>query len=133
MHGVPVLAEELDSPSSELLHPPPPEPLAARADDGQRDRELHSRVFLSAQGIEQDVRRAACEPELSQGHAAAGTLVRVERVELRDAARRSRRSRQRRGRRHASKATNARAPNAIGTMKTKSSDIRPTSIEPSSA
>jgi len=52
---------------------------------------------------------------------------------FRDAARRSRRSRQRRGRRHASKATNARAPNAIGTMKTKSSDIRPTSIEPSSA
>ena len=82
MRGVPVLDEQLDSPPSESLHPPPTEPLAVRADDGQRDRELHSRVFLSAQGIEQDVRRAAREPELSQGHAAAGTLVRIERVEL---------------------------------------------------
>jgi hypothetical protein len=82
MHGMPVLDEALDSPSSEFLHPPPTEPLAVRAYDSQRDRELHSRVFLSRQGMEQDVCRTAREPELGHGHAGAGTLVRVERVEF---------------------------------------------------
>src|SRR6478672_13882159 len=82
MHGVPVLDEALDSPSSESLYPPPTEPLAARADDRQRDRELHAPVFLSSQGMQQHVRRTAREPELGDGHAGTGTLVRVERVEL---------------------------------------------------
>ena len=82
MHGMPVLHEQLDSPPSEPLHPPPTEPLAARADDGQRDRELHPPVFLSAQGMQQDVRRTAREPELGYPHAGAGALVRVERVEF---------------------------------------------------
>lgn len=82
MNGMSVLDEQLDGPSSESLHLSPAEPLAARADDGQRDRELHPTVFLSAQRMEQNVRGAAREPELRHRHAGAGTLIRVERVEL---------------------------------------------------
>jgi hypothetical protein len=82
MNGVSVVDEQRDSPSSESPHPSPAEALAARADDGERDRELHPTVFLSAQGMEQNVRGAAREPELRHRHAGAGTLIRIERVEM---------------------------------------------------
>ena len=81
MHRVPVVDERRDSPSSESPHPPTTEPAAVRADDGQCDRELHPPVFLTAQGMEENVRGAARKPELDHRRAGVGSLIRVERVE----------------------------------------------------
>ena len=81
MHGVPVLGELLDRPFSQSPHRPPAGAFAL-ADDCQRDGEPETPVFLSGQRVGQHVCGAASEPELDHRRAGAGTLVRIERVEL---------------------------------------------------